>query len=65
MENQLRNILNTLNQIEVRGQENLDMLLGCILTIEKIIAENKQQEAQNKAKEGGAGDDHNERGNDA
>ena len=29
-------VVRTLNKITVNGRENLDMLLGCILAIEKI-----------------------------
>lgn len=32
-------VYKTLNKIEVRGKENLDMLLGCMLTLEKLIKE--------------------------
>jgi len=34
----------TLNKIEVHGQENLDMLLGCILTVESMINEPEKEE---------------------
>ena len=32
-------ILKTLNKLEVHGKDNLDMLLGCMLTLEKVIKE--------------------------
>lgn len=57
----LRNIRNTLNQIEVRGRENLDMLLGCILTIDNAVATDDQEKAQEE-REGGVDDDQNQRG---
>ncbi len=41
LKSQLRAVLDTLNQIEVRGRENLDMLLGCILMLNGMIAEAK------------------------
>lgn len=30
-------VVNTLNQIEVKGEDNLDMMLGCIRTLKNII----------------------------
>ena len=39
MDNRLYALKKTLNEIEVRGSENLDRMLGCILTIEKMIAD--------------------------
>ena len=44
MDNRLYALKKTLNEIEVRGSENLDRLLGCIQTIEKMIAEGEQNE---------------------
>lgn len=32
----LKQVIETLNQVEVKGKENMDMLLGCILTLEAI-----------------------------
>ena len=32
----LQSIISTLGKIEVKGRDNLDMLLGCILTLEKL-----------------------------
>ena len=37
LKSQLRAVLDTLNQIEVRGKENLDMLLGCIITLDSLL----------------------------
>lgn len=34
----LRQIINTLNCIEVKGKDNLDRLLGCIMALEQIDA---------------------------
>ena len=39
MKNRLASVINTLNEIEVRGKDNLDMLLGCILTLETLAEE--------------------------
>lgn len=36
-------VINTLDQIEVRGEDNLDMLLACIRTLKSIA--NKEDEA--------------------
>ena len=41
----------TLNQIEVHGKENLDMLLGCIMTLEQIGKELKVQAVKEPEKE--------------
>ena len=35
----LRVVLSTLNQITVSGKSNLDMLLGSIMTLEKVLEE--------------------------
>lgn len=32
-------LLQSLNQIEVKGKDNMDVLLGCIFAIEKKISE--------------------------
>ena len=36
MKGKIEQLIATLNLIEVHGKENLDMLLGCILTLEQI-----------------------------
>lgn len=36
---QLQMVVQTLNLIEVHGKNNLDMLLGCILTLNKLTKE--------------------------
>ena len=33
----LRNIIYTLNSVEVKGKENLDRLLGCINALESML----------------------------
>ena len=40
--------INTLNQIEVRGKQNLNYMLGCIQTLESIIEDIGQEEQENK-----------------
>lgn len=37
MDSRLTQVLNTLNQIEVQGKDNLNKLLGCILVLEDVI----------------------------
>lgn len=44
MDIRLYSLKNTLNQIEVHGADNLDKLLGCIQTIDKMIEEGKASE---------------------
>ena len=44
MDGRLYALKKTLNEIEVHGSGNLDRLLGCIQTIEKMIAEGEQHE---------------------
>ena len=36
MKEKIEQLIATLNLIEVHGKENLDMLLGCILTLEQM-----------------------------
>lgn len=45
----LENLLKSLNCIEVKGKENLDVLLGCMMAIENAIneLENPQVEEEN------------------
>lgn len=40
----LHTLLNSLNCIEVKGKDNLDTLLGCMLAIERKIAEIETEE---------------------
>lgn len=39
----LAKIINTLNNVETRGKENLDRLLGCIITLEQIAAQSVKE----------------------
>ena len=40
----IQSIINTLNQIEVKGKDNLDKMLGVILALEMMISEPKETE---------------------
>ena len=44
----LRNIINTLESIEIKGRDNMDKLLGCINALESMI---KLMEAERKSEE--------------
>ena len=33
----IQDIINTLNQVEVRGKDNMDRLLGAILALEAVL----------------------------
>lgn len=35
----IEGVVRTLEQIEVKGRNNLDMLLGCILALESVVKE--------------------------
>lgn len=37
METFLKTLLESLNRIEVKGKENIDILLGCMIAIENAI----------------------------
>lgn len=37
MKEKLELVLRTLDRISVTGRDNLDMMLGCMMTIEQII----------------------------
>lgn len=43
MESRIERIISTLNNIEVHGKNNLDMLLGCIMALEQTDAQMKQE----------------------
>ena len=40
----LSRIITTLNQIEVKGKDNLDKLLGCIMVLERMLSESTEKE---------------------
>lgn len=48
MEELIRRVLNTLDKIEVKGRDNLDKMLGCMQTLQKVANE---MAANNKATE--------------
>lgn len=50
MERAIKNVLYTLNTIEVHGKKDIESMLGCMQTLEKVlnaIAENKQPPTKN------------------
>ena len=46
----IRSVIHTLNQIPVSGKENLDKLLGCILTLERLIKDEPVPDAVDEQK---------------
>lgn len=40
-------VINTLNSLEVKGKDNLDMLLGAILALEKLLDDIKEESEDN------------------
>lgn len=40
----LERLIYTLNGVEVKGRDNIDKLLGCIMTLESLIEELKERE---------------------
>ena len=47
MEQFIDNLLLSLNSLEVKGEDNLNVLLGCILAVKKLKAEiTKQKETE-------------------
>lgn len=46
MQQILRAVIRTMNNISVKGQENLDMLLGCIMTLERVVSEMDAKETK-------------------
>lgn len=48
MEEKLKAILGTLEKIDVRGRDNMDRMLGCMLTLEQMIHNlEKPEEGEN------------------
>ena len=41
-------IISTLNKIEVHGKDNLDMLLGCIMLLERMITAPEEDKPEEK-----------------
>ena len=46
METFLKTLLESLNRIEVKGKENIDILLGCMMAIENAINELENPHAE-------------------
>ena len=42
----IKQIINTLEQIEVHGRDNMAKLLGCIYALEEMIQQNEQSEGE-------------------
>lgn len=53
----LEKVTHTLGLITICGRENMDMLLGCILTLEKITSDPEEQEKEEQEKREEATDD--------
>ncbi len=49
-------IINTLNQIEVKGKDNMDRLLGAIMALESMLQQ-QNKELEEKAKKEGEVED--------
>lgn len=50
MKEKIEMVIRTLNNIEVHGKNNLDMLLGCIMALEQIESQ-MEQDVKEKTKE--------------
>ena len=44
----IKQIINTLEQIEVHGKDNMAKLLGCIYALEGMIQQNEQSEDESE-----------------
>ena len=44
----IKQIINTLEQIEVHGKDNMAKLLGCIYALEGMIQQNEQSEGESE-----------------
>lgn len=54
IENIAKSLLKTLDEIDVRGRENMDKMLGCMLLLEKVLQAIKEGNGE------GTEDDHND-----
>jgi len=45
-------IISTLNKIEVHGKDNLDMLLGCIMLLERMNTQSQEPSAEEETADG-------------
>lgn len=48
----MKAILNTLNQIEVKGANNMDMLLACIRALNEAVSKAEQPEQETEGDNG-------------
>lgn len=48
----IQSIIHTLNQIEVKGKDNLDKLLGVIMALEMLIAKSEETAKSEEATTG-------------
>ena len=39
-------VIKTLNQIEVKGKNNMDQLLGCIIALERVLAAEPEEKKE-------------------
>ena len=42
----LERLLQSLNEIEVKGKTNIDILLGCMMAVEQAIKQMEEKEGQ-------------------
>ena len=47
----LRTLLTSLNSIEVKGKNNIDVLLGCIMAVERMINKIEAEETTGESEE--------------
>lgn len=47
----LNSLLLSLNSVEVKGKQNIDILLGCMMAIEKMIAKIEAEESAGEGEE--------------
>lgn len=64
MKELLDTLIHSLNQVEVHGKKNLDIMLGCIQTLEQLKGMVKTKTEVIEPEEGANDDDHNEPGAD-
>ena len=48
----IKQIINTLEQIEVHGRDNMAKLLGCIYALEGMIQQNTEEQSEGEAEDG-------------
>lgn len=50
--NIIQMIINSLEQIEVRGKDNMSKLLGCIYALEEIIKHSTEEQSEGESEDG-------------